>query len=1103
MRPQFAMFLIVLASATILKIEPELAAAEVGVRVPEGFEATLFADDDLAHDIYSLTIDSLGRVTVSGAGYVRILIDSDGDGIADRVKQFADGPKSGAQGLYWFGRDLLCVGDGGLWRYRDRDGDDRADGPPDRFLEFKAGGEHDVHSVQKGPDGWWYLIAGNYAGITSRYATLPTSPVKSPQAGTLFRLRPNLTGGEIVAHGMRNSYDFTFNSNGDVFAFDSDGERDVSLPWYRPTRVFQLLPGSHAGWVTRSWKQPSDFVDMPPVMAEFGRGSPTGTICYRHWQFPAEYRDSLFVLDWTYGRVLTVRLKRDGASYEPTTESFMTGVGNHGFAPTDCDVGPDGSLFVSVGGRGTRGGVYRVRAKSKSSLEWPGRPETPAAKAFACLTAPMPLSSWSRSRWQTLARDAGAAEFVRAAIDAELPVDRRVRAIEILVELFRGFGNDVADRLRTDESAQVRARTVWGLGRTRSDDDLKQAVAAFLNDRDPFVGRVASEALQGQPGEIASDEAVSGLRRRLASPSRFDRVAAARLIPQLSSTAFAGLSARAATLGPNGEIAAALGSLGRDPGFNLRAFETGSRLLESSDLPTETRLEAVRLMQLALGDLTPEGKLPAVFDGYASAIDLSNVERVLDPYRVRLAEQFPTGDERLDEELGRLLAVLQPFNAALLSRVLEKVTVDSHPTRDVHYLIVAARIPALRDAAHREAIARGLVCIEAKLRQRKLHQDSNWDDRFKELYEKLVELDESLPETIVAQPGFGEPGHVLYMSQFPPEALQPAIAAFANRVTEIGDEYPWTNDVIFVFGESNRPEHRELVRSQFQNFSVRGAVLVVLAGNPQTVDRPLFVQGLEASQPEVLGACFDALAKLPSSVDAGENVALVRCLRRLGADKNEAALRDHVVELLRRNSQREFGFAMLVDGRLPDGAQEADQRAAIDHWTDWAATTFPGHASQLSGTGGAGLAALRETLVAVDWQSGDATRGKAFFEKRSCAQCHGGRQALGPDLSGVAGRFSRDDLFTAIADPNRDVPNRYQTTMIETQNGKVFSGLIIYESVDGLILRNSTNQTFRIATRDIEFRRQLPQSLMPTGLLKDATPENLADLYAYLRSLSD
>ncbi|MGE5194432.1 MAG: hypothetical protein ACM3U2_18235, partial [Deltaproteobacteria bacterium] len=50
---------------------------ELGLRIPEGFAITRYADDSLAHDIFSMTIDSLGRVVVSGPGYVKILVDTD------------------------------------------------------------------------------------------------------------------------------------------------------------------------------------------------------------------------------------------------------------------------------------------------------------------------------------------------------------------------------------------------------------------------------------------------------------------------------------------------------------------------------------------------------------------------------------------------------------------------------------------------------------------------------------------------------------------------------------------------------------------------------------------------------------------------------------------------------------------------------------------------------------------------------------------------------------------------------------------------------------------------------------------------------------------
>ncbi|GAG21821.1 unnamed protein product, partial [marine sediment metagenome] len=189
------------------------------------------------------------------------------------------------------------------------------------------------------------------AGIDKRFVTVADSPVKTPQAGTLLRLSPDFSKREVMADGFRNAYDFDFHPFGDLFTYDSDGERDVSLPWYRSTRVFQVLPGAHAGWLSRHWKRPAGFLDMPPVMASFGRGSPTGVECYRHTHFPEKYRGALFVLDWTYGRVMTLPLTENGSVWQSESEEFISTVGQFGFAPTDAAVAPDGSLYVSVGGR--------------------------------------------------------------------------------------------------------------------------------------------------------------------------------------------------------------------------------------------------------------------------------------------------------------------------------------------------------------------------------------------------------------------------------------------------------------------------------------------------------------------------------------------------------------------------------------------------------------------------------------------------------------------------------------------------------------------------------------------------------------------------------
>ena len=600
----------------LLAVLPPLRADDLGVRVPDGFHVQLYADDDLAHDIYSLTLDSFGRVVVSGAGYVKILLDSNADGIADTAKTFAKGPQTGAQGMYFVGRDLLCAGDGGLIRYRDRDGDDRADGSPDVFLRVNAGGEHDLHAIRKGPDGWWYAIAGNLAGVDETFVTLDTSPVSKPNAGTLLRLSPDLTKGEVIAHGFRNAYDFDFGSGGDLFTFDSDGERDVSLPWYRPTRVFHVLPGANHGWFSRSWKRPGWFFDMPPEVAEFGRGSPTGVVCYRHTQFPEQYDHALFVLDWTYGRVMALPLTSQGSTWQTEPVTFMTAVGQHGFAPTDAAVGPDGSLYVSVGGRGTRGGVYRISygegnfgSQDASQFTGTGPDEL---NVNACLRAPQPLSSWSRRNWEPVATKLTSEPFIRAALDRSRATTERIRAIEILTEKFNGLDGDLVTGLQGDPDPRIRARAVWSIGRVHPATPDARQIALFLQDSDPHVVRHALEVLLGVT-PATFEELIGPLGAQLGHSDRFVRQTAMRALVRTPPQSFRKLAEVGFRSGWNAAIPVAAAYSLRNPGYAPYTVDIALRILKA-DRPFELKVEAARLLQLGLGGPVPweRGSLPCV-----------------------------------------------------------------------------------------------------------------------------------------------------------------------------------------------------------------------------------------------------------------------------------------------------------------------------------------------------------------------------------------------------------------------------------------------------------------------------------------------------------
>ena len=75
-----------------------------GLRLPPGFEVREFAGDDLAHDIFTMTLDPRGRIVVAGRSYIRLLLDDDGDGRADRSVQIADHPTSRCE------KGFVCIG---------------------------------------------------------------------------------------------------------------------------------------------------------------------------------------------------------------------------------------------------------------------------------------------------------------------------------------------------------------------------------------------------------------------------------------------------------------------------------------------------------------------------------------------------------------------------------------------------------------------------------------------------------------------------------------------------------------------------------------------------------------------------------------------------------------------------------------------------------------------------------------------------------------------------------------------------------------------------------------------------------------------------------
>ncbi|HEX8201584.1 MAG TPA: HEAT repeat domain-containing protein, partial [Isosphaeraceae bacterium] len=131
---------------------------------------------------------------------------------------------------------------------------------------------------------------------------------------------------------------------------------------------------------------------------------------------------------------------------------------------------------------------------------------------------------------------------------------------------------------------------------------------------------------------------------------------------------------------------------------------------------------------------------------------------------------------------------------------------------------------------------------------------------------------------------------------------------------------------------------------------------------------------------------------------------------------------------------------------------------------------------------------------------GHPEAGAVVFRK-ICASCHrldGQGTEVGPDLATLTDK-SPETLLTAILDPNRAFEAKYTNFTVATLDGRVLSGMIAGETAVGVTLRRQEGQQDDLLRDEIEAIAGSGQSLMPEGLEQDLSPQDLADLIAYLR----
>ncbi|MFC5455416.1 PVC-type heme-binding CxxCH protein [Prosthecobacter fluviatilis] len=332
-----------------------------GLHVPPGFTVQLFASEPMINKPINMAFDARGRLWVSSTveypyaadkarwsdpqgtrvkdsrDAIKILEDTDGDGRADKVTDFADGLNIPTGVLPWHkpGHKAGCIAWSipNIWYFADTDGDGKADHR--EILFGPLGYEKDTHgmcsSFRMGLDGWVYATHGfnNTSHIKARDGS-----TLDLHSGNVFRFRPDGSRVEIWTHGQVNPFGLCWDRFGNLYSADCH-----SSP------IYQLIRGA----CYPSFGKPHDGLGFAPVMCQHSHGSTgiCGIVYIDGGVWGPEWDDHMLV-----GNCVTSRVNHDTVTFTGSTPKaneqpdFITS-DDPWFRPVDLQLGPDNALYIA------------------------------------------------------------------------------------------------------------------------------------------------------------------------------------------------------------------------------------------------------------------------------------------------------------------------------------------------------------------------------------------------------------------------------------------------------------------------------------------------------------------------------------------------------------------------------------------------------------------------------------------------------------------------------------------------------------------------------------------------------------------------------------
>ena len=339
-------------------------------QVADGFEVRLFASEPMVRQPVTMTFDDRGRMWViqylqypapagltpvevdrylrtkydrvpeppphgpRGADRITILEDTDGDGKADRAKDFLTGLNLAS---------ALAIGHGGVFVgqapyllfYPDRDGDDIPDGDPEVLL--KGFGLEDAHAVvnsmQWGPDGWLYGAQGSTVTADIRGIGF--------QQG-IWRYHPLTREFELFAEGGGNTWGLDFDRRGQVIAGTNSGDR---ILLHQVQGAYYVKGFSKHGPLHNPYT--FGYFEHVPHEGWVGGHVTCGGIVYQGGAFGAAMEDRYIAANLLSNAVYWHAIEPQGSTFKSRFLGKLLTTDDIWFRPVDCLTGPEGAVYVA------------------------------------------------------------------------------------------------------------------------------------------------------------------------------------------------------------------------------------------------------------------------------------------------------------------------------------------------------------------------------------------------------------------------------------------------------------------------------------------------------------------------------------------------------------------------------------------------------------------------------------------------------------------------------------------------------------------------------------------------------------------------------------